>query len=168
MRIVIHPLIHTLYDPQLCQPVAKSVPQFWVASVPNKRLVPTRQVNAPFIQARARAAQPQRWAPKVMPQFEVKIIRIVDETFPGFVECTFLDAHGHDHTILEKVPVVSSEDITAHSAFPVRGHVACEVLSQRKDEAGRILLQVDTSRPYGIESASGETKFELVEEQVVP
>jgi hypothetical protein len=40
--------------------VANSVAQFWVASVPNKRLVPTRQTNAPFSQGRARAAQPQR------------------------------------------------------------------------------------------------------------
>jgi hypothetical protein len=103
-----------------------------------------------------------------MPQFEVNIVRITNEAFPGFVECRFADAHGHEHTIFEKAPVVSSEDIMGSSAFPLSGHVACEVSSQRKDETGRILLQVDTARPHGIASASGQTKFELLARQVLP
>jgi hypothetical protein len=105
---------------------------------------------------------------EVMPKFEVKIMRITDEAFPGFVECKFSDAHGQEHTILEKAPVVSSDVISARSAFPLSGHVACEVSSERKDETGRMLLQVDTARPHGIESASGQTKFELLAQQVWP
>ena len=103
-----------------------------------------------------------------MPRFEVKIARMTDEAFPGFVECRFADAHGHEHTVLEKAPVVSSEVITGRSTFPLCGHIACEVSSRRTDEAGRILLQVDTARPHGIESSSGQTKFELLAEQVLP
>ena len=103
-----------------------------------------------------------------MARFEVKIARMTDETFPGFVECRFSDAHGHEHTVLEKAPVVSAEVITGRSTFPLCGHIACEVSSRRTDEAGRILLQVDTARPHGIESSSGQIKFELLAEQVLP
>jgi len=101
-----------------------------------------------------------------MPRFEVKIMRITDETFPGFVKCKFPDAHGQEHTILEKALVLSSDLISARSAFPLSGYVACEVTSERRDETGRVLLQVDTGRPHGIESASGQTKFELLAQQV--
>ena len=101
-----------------------------------------------------------------MPKFEVKIMRIVDEAFPVFIECKFVDAHGQEHTILEKAPVVSSEVVSSRLVFPLSGHVACEVHSERKDEAGRVLLQVDTARPHGIESSSGQTMFELLAQQV--
>ena len=103
-----------------------------------------------------------------MPRFEVKIVRVIDEAFPGFVECSFADAHGHQHTVHEKAPVVSSEVITARSKFPRCGFISCEVSSRRKDEVGRVLLQVDTTRPHGIESSSGQAKFELLPEQVLP
>jgi hypothetical protein len=104
---------------------------------------------------------------EIMPRFEVKIVRMTDEAFPGFVECRFSDASGKEHTILEKAPVVSSEVISGRSRFPLRGYVACEVSGQRTDEAGHVLLHVDTARPHGIESSSGQTKFELPAEQVL-
>lgn len=103
-----------------------------------------------------------------MPEFEVKIMRVIDDGFPGFVECVFVDAHGQEHTIVEKTPVVSRREISASSAFPLFGTVACEVILERTDETGRVLLQVDTTRPHGIESVSGQTRFELLAQQVRP
>lgn len=105
---------------------------------------------------------------RVMPEFDVKIMRVIDEGFPGFVECVFVDAHGQEHTIVEKAPVVSTREVSASSTFPLLGTVACEVILERADETGRVLLQVDTARPHGIESASGQTKFELLAQQVRP
>ena len=48
---------------------------------------------------------------------QVKIIRMTDEAFPGFVECKFVDAFGQEHTIVEKAPVVSRENVSARSSF---------------------------------------------------
>ena len=101
-----------------------------------------------------------------MSEIEVAIVRIVDEAFPGFVECKLIDAHGREHTFVEKAPVVSAQDISARSTFPVSGHVACKIESELQDESGRVLLRVDTTQPYGIESTAGDTRFELLEEQV--
>lgn len=101
-----------------------------------------------------------------MPEIEVAIVRIADEAFPGFVECRLIDAHGQEHTFVEKAPVVSAQEISAHSAFPVSGHVGCQIESELEDETGRVLLHVDTTQPYGIESISGQTKFDLLPGQV--
>jgi hypothetical protein len=103
-----------------------------------------------------------------MPEFEVQIMRVIDDGFPGFVECVFVDAHNQEHTIVEKAPVVSRREISASSAFPLFGTGACEVILERADETGRVLLQVDTARPHGVESASGQTRFELLAQQVRP
>lgn len=101
-----------------------------------------------------------------MPEIVVAIVGIADEAFPGFVVCTLVDAHGREHMFIEKAPVVSTEDISAASVLPMPGYVACEIVAALNDERGRSLLRVDTSRPYGIESVSGETMFELLQAQV--
>lgn len=43
-----------------------------------------------------------------MSAISVQITRFVDDSFPGFVECTFVDALGETHVFIEKVPVVST------------------------------------------------------------
>lgn len=101
-----------------------------------------------------------------MPEIEVTIVRIADDAFPVFVECKLIDAHGREHTFVEKAPVVSAQDISARSTLPVSGHIACEIEHELKDATGRALLRVDTARPYGIESIAGNTRFELLAEQV--
>jgi hypothetical protein len=101
-----------------------------------------------------------------MPEIVVAIVRITDEAFPGFVACELVDAHGRGHIFVDKVPVVSDQEISAATALPALGRLACEIESEWKDEAGRVLLRVDTSRPHGIESTTGDTIFELLGEQV--
>lgn len=101
-----------------------------------------------------------------MPDITVAVVRYADEAFPGFVECTLIDAHGREHVFVEKAPVVSTQEISAASEFPMAGRLACEIRSELKDERGRSLLRVDTSQPDGIESTRGDTIFELLAEQV--
>jgi len=52
-----------------------------------------------------------------VPTLAVQITRYVDDHFPGFVECTFQDAEGKTHVFVEKVPIVSQEELDARSIF---------------------------------------------------
>ena len=44
---------------------------------------------------------------RTMLAVRVNISRYVDESFPGWVECSLVDAYGYDHVFVEKVPVVT-------------------------------------------------------------
>jgi hypothetical protein len=94
----------------------------------------------------------------------IKVVRFADEHQPGWVECELLDATGHRHTILEKIPVVTREDLWRDSEYPCDGVVACEVVSTWVDEQGRSLTSIDTSRPWGVESTAGITQFVVFSE----
>jgi len=50
----------------------------------------------------------------------VDIVGFADESFPGFVRCDFTDARGNRHTVLEKLPVVTTENLWSDSAYPNR------------------------------------------------
>jgi hypothetical protein len=92
----------------------------------------------------------------------VQIIRFVDGSFPGWVECKLVDAKGRCHLIIEKVPMVAVADLDAHSKYPTPGTVACEVLKRYRDETGQELAQVSTARPWSIESAEGLSEFTVL------
>ena len=92
----------------------------------------------------------------------VQIVRFVDDHQPGWVECEFVDAEGHSHTIIEKVPVVTSEDLDAESRYPKAGTVRCEILKQYRDNEGRELVFITTDKPLGIESTEGESEFTVL------
>jgi hypothetical protein len=89
----------------------------------------------------------------------VSIVRFVDETQPGWVECKLVDAQGRAHRFVEKIPVVSSEDLRAHTALPRPGIIACKIVGQRVDDPD--VVTVDTSDPWGTESTEGQTRFEV-------
>ena len=55
---------------------------------------------------------------------------IVDSHQPGWVECEFVDAEGRRHLIIEKVPVVTAEDLDADSEYPKSGTVRCEIVKR--------------------------------------
>ena len=100
-----------------------------------------------------------------MPALIVEITRFVDEYQPGFVECAFVDAFGQSHFIVEKAPVVSTEDLRATSAYPRPGEIACEVVAEWQAE-GRSVVRVNTERPWGIESTTGASEFVVQSHQV--
>jgi hypothetical protein len=50
---------------------------------------------------------------------KVEIAKFADaDHYPGWVECRIEDAAGQVHTFIEKVPLVSSEDLWTESAYP--------------------------------------------------
>ena len=68
-----------------------------------------------------------------MPCIRVEIVRFVDEHQPGFVECVFTDADGSVHTLVDKVPVFTLENLWSDSTYPRPGIARCEVLGWSQD-----------------------------------
>jgi hypothetical protein len=101
-----------------------------------------------------------------MPAVSVQITRYVDDHFPGFVECVLVDALGETHAFVEKVPVVSSESLSAASTYPCNGEIECEVFRQWQDEAGLAFSIVRIEIRWGVESTSGETEFTVSSSQL--
>jgi hypothetical protein len=102
-----------------------------------------------------------------MKAVRVVIRKYVDPANPGWVECTLLDAAGREVRFVEKVPVVTEADLGPDSPYPQTGVIACEVLETRQDAEGRELATISTVKPWGVESAEGETEFEVPCEQLL-
>jgi len=92
----------------------------------------------------------------------VQIVRFVDDAFPGFVECELIDAHGRRWLFVDKGPVVTTEYLTAHDSYPQPGVIACEVVGR-----ANCIVQIDTTRPWSVESTEGQTRFQVTEESLV-
>jgi hypothetical protein len=92
----------------------------------------------------------------------VQIVRFVDGSFPGWVECELVDAEGRRHLITEKVPMVTVTDLDSDSKYPTPGTVACEVLKRYRDGTGQELAHVSTAMPWSIESAEGLSEFTVL------
>ena len=93
------------------------------------------------------------------------ILRMTDASQPGFVECHFEDAHRHVWLFNEKVPVVSPLDLGPDSNYPQTCEIAGRLVATRLED-GRTIHTVDTVKPWGIEATTGETCFEVLEEQL--
>ena len=52
----------------------------------------------------------------------VQVVRFVDDSFPGFVECELIDAHGRRWLFVEKGPVVTTEHLTAQTFVSYTGN----------------------------------------------
>ena len=96
----------------------------------------------------------------------IEISRFVGEGQPNVVECMFIDGHGKKHSIIEKAPVVSSEDLNAYSSYPRAGVVACHVL-QRKKHGDSEIVEIDTEIPWHIESIAGQRCFDVLPDQLI-
>ena len=77
-----------------------------------------------------------------------------------------VDAIGHEHRIVVKVPEVTAATLDATSNFPQPGFIACIVLGRNKRDDGSELVRIDTQMPWGVETAVGRTKFEVLSEQL--
>ena len=89
----------------------------------------------------------------------VQILRFVDSSFPGWVECELVDAVGRRHILKDKVPIFVVEDLDANSKYPRPGFVACEVAERYQNEKGQELVRVSLVKPYDIESTGGVSEF---------
>jgi hypothetical protein len=101
-----------------------------------------------------------------MPCLRVSIVRFVDEHQPGFVECEFTDATGTVHTLVDKVPIFSLDDLWSDSVYPQPGLARCEVLGQSQDSLAHTLARVTIARPDGLESSRGLSEFVVLESQL--
>jgi hypothetical protein len=98
-------------------------------------------------------------------QLIVEIVRFVDNYQPGIVAGEFVDADGYRHTVIDKVPYFSSEDLDADSKYPQQGAVRCVVLNRWRDSRERELFRVSTD-PWGIESTEGLSEFTVLRTQI--
>jgi hypothetical protein len=103
-------------------------------------------------------------AEKPMLGVRVNISRYVGESFPGWVECTLVDAFGYDHVFVEKVPVVTKAHLDAASSCPQLGVIACVVLGISQSDDGRRLAHIDTQ---SVQSLAGKRRFDVFPEQLV-
>jgi hypothetical protein len=98
----------------------------------------------------------------------VQIVRFVDEHQPGWVACEFQDVEGHRHTVIDKVPILTNEDLRADSAYPKPGTLPCEVLDQWKDSNGAELARISTRYPLDDQSIEGLSEFVVAATQLSP
>jgi hypothetical protein len=103
---------------------------------------------------------------RCMTGVRVEIRRYVDDHQSGWVECGLTDAHGRGWLFVEKVPVVSVEDLDAESTYPRPGLIACRVLERRVGSDGTEVVVIDTQHPWHVEATTDETRFEVRPEQL--
>lgn len=99
-----------------------------------------------------------------MHYIEVKIVRFVEETQPGVVECELVDACGCRHTLVDKVPIFTDKMLWWDSAYPQPGVAQCDVLARLEDDGGRKLVRVGL--PYIRETSTENAEFVLHESQI--
>ncbi len=97
---------------------------------------------------------------------KVKIIRITDLSFPGFIEFELTDSKGKNHRFIDKIPVVCECEIYI-TDFPsinenCMGKISCII----KEEKEKTFI-INTEYPWDIESTDGEYEFEVWKNQVV-
>lgn len=99
---------------------------------------------------------------------KVSITRwIDDDPQPGIVEFEFNDRFGRRWRFHEKQSLVSSEWLDANCVYPRSGDIRCLALSQRQDQHGRSIAEIDTSQPYSVESLEEVSRFEVFASQLL-
>ena len=97
-----------------------------------------------------------------MPELRVQIVRFVDEEpQPGIVESQFRDAHGHVHSIIDKVPLFTTADLWSDSDYPQPGFIECRVLEQIPNVNGN--LARITIGAYHFELTDEDSEFLVCE-----
>jgi hypothetical protein len=98
---------------------------------------------------------------------KITIRRYAHHSQPGWVECKLTDAHGQEWRFIEKAPVVTRADLDASTSYPQSGVIACQIIDRRLAPDGREVVTVDTSLPWDIASASGQTHFDVSPNQLL-
>src|SRR5688572_10014167 len=84
----------------------------------------------------------------------VEIVRLTDDSFPGWAECVLRDASGHEWLLADKLPTFTEAPLDATSKYPQPGMVACEIVREWTDEHGRKRCIVSSERPWGVAAKS--------------
>jgi hypothetical protein len=64
-------------------------------------------------------------------ELAAQIVRFVDDCKPGWVACKFVEAEGHLHTLVDKLPIFSIEILEAASVYPRLGGHRIQILALR-------------------------------------
>lgn len=99
-------------------------------------------------------------------RIRAQIVRMVDPHYPGFVECELVDVDGVRWSIVDKVPVVTLEDLDERSSYPRSVELACTVLERFRSPEGIELALIDIGSPWGLQASDGETTFEVRVDQL--
>lgn len=97
----------------------------------------------------------------------VDIVGFVDESFPGFVRCAFADANGKRHTFIEKIPVVTTEDLWSDSVYPQQGTVPCERVESLEGGTDHRLARVTIGVGDSMDAPGYSEQFIVRESQLV-
>lgn len=95
-----------------------------------------------------------------------KISRHVDDAFPGWVECVLVDAFGHKHVFVEKIPAVLADPAVLAMGLPQPVVLACLEIGRSKQKDGSELVHIDTYTLFGFESKAGIAQFDVLSEQL--
>jgi hypothetical protein len=90
-----------------------------------------------------------------------KITRYMDAAFPGWAECSMVDALGHEHLFVEKVPCLTAAALHEASDYPQPGFISCVVVGTHTRDDGRETVRIDSHT-----TSPGETRFEVFAEQL--
>ena len=101
-----------------------------------------------------------------MKAIKIKITSFIDDHQPGFVECKFRDAWNREHTVQDKVPILTEKYLDANSEYPQDGVIACELVKEWQDPKGRAIITVSTMKPWYVDTLEGLTEFDLLTEQL--
>ena len=99
-----------------------------------------------------------------MKAIRIKITIFISDDQPGFVECKFNDAWNKEHTVQDKVPILTEKYLDANSEYPQDGVIACEIIKQRVDNNNRTVFAVTTEKPWSVDTIDGLTEFDILEE----
>jgi hypothetical protein len=102
-----------------------------------------------------------------MLSLKISIVRFVSNDQANWVEGKFHDAWNYEFTVHEKVPIITTEDLDAISIYPRPGYIACTLIKQSTDQEGRIIMTINTEKPYGVETIDGISQFDVLPEQLI-
>lgn len=103
-----------------------------------------------------------------MHHLHVEIVRWVDSYQPGIVAAEFCDAEGTPHTIVDKAPMFTSENLDGASDYPRAGHLRCTVLDRPALPDGEQGARITLEEPDDLESTSGVSIFVVRDSQLSP
>lgn len=108
--------------------------------------------------------------PTALAGLKCEILRWVDdEPQPGVVEARLVDADGRTWTFLDKSAIFDWMELTGpDAAYPCPGLISCQVLDDhQRGDAAPVGILVTTSRPDGVESVEGRSRFRVTPDQLV-
>lgn len=102
-----------------------------------------------------------------MPYLKIKITGIANNDQPGFVFCSFRDASNQEWNFIEKIPIVSKEDLDEKSIFPLQGIIPVTIKKVWANQKGKKIITIDAFEPLGIATLEKKSLFDIPSEQII-